>query len=149
MENRKTMICRGRFAYYPEISEPSAQRACGRCSYPVEKLPRSNCGQRNWLRGRSQHRQGTGRRGQCLYPRLWSDVGATYSFDKEGEDARILVGMSDAEYQRDGENAQTHITLRKGSGQYAFINDSFNAQKGKPTLLQKWRRRLSELRCND
>jgi hypothetical protein len=29
-----------------------------------------------------------------------------------------------------GKNAQTHITLREESGQYSFINDSFNAQKG-------------------
>jgi hypothetical protein len=107
LEIRTTMICRGRFAYYPDISETSTQHACGRCSYPVERLLQSSYAQSYWLvfvsqfventlailctypRGRSLHRQGTGRRGQCLYPRLWSDVGATYSFDQEGEYARI------------------------------------------------------------
>jgi hypothetical protein len=43
------------------------------------------------------HIQGTGRRGQNLYPRDWADVGATHCFNQEGEYARVWKGTSEIE----------------------------------------------------
>jgi hypothetical protein len=100
--------------------------------YPMEMLQQSTTSQNYSLQVPTLHIQGTGRRGQNLYPREWADVGATHSFNQEGEYTRVWNGTSEIGWPEGRQSLTNPDNATRRSGQYVFINDRYKAQNGNP-----------------